>query len=208
MSSSVSRGAPSLVTSILPPLTADQIEHDLLWREGERNTTASHVAPIAGAVRFHVDAQHRIDDGDLARLERARQHRAEIEPSFKRAGLEQGLVEIAVLVGDLDVVEAKLWRGQEQEMHLAAHLHLAAEQQARLSFERRAVVVPVDEKRRSKQRAQHQDQQCRKSEQERVQLLCPRPGCERAVTRQALSAPAGPGPRDAHIMLTQKSCQD
>jgi hypothetical protein len=38
--------------------------------------------------------------------------------------------------------------------------------------------------------------------------LCPRPGCERAVTRQALSAPAGPGPRDAHIMLTQKSCQD
>ena len=87
-----------------------------------------------------------------------RQQRAEIEPSFERAGLEQGLVEIAVLVGDLDVVESKLGRRQEHEMHLAADLHLAAEQLGGLSLERRAIVVPVDEKRRGKQRAQHQNQ--------------------------------------------------
>ena len=173
---------------------ADRVEHDLLRREGKRDAGTPHVAPIAGAVRLHVDAEHRIDDGDPARLERPRQHRAEIEPGFERAGLEQGLVEIAVLVGDLDVVESELGRRQEQKMHLAADLHLPAEQLASLGLERRTIVVPVDEERRGKQRGQHQDQQCRQSEQERVQLLCPRPGCERAVTRQPPSAPAGPGP--------------
>src|SRR5262249_46349020 len=55
-------------------------------------------------------------------------------------------------------------------------LHLAAEQFRRLSLERRTIGVPIDEERRREERAQHQDQQCRQSKQERVQLLCPRPG--------------------------------
>ena len=49
------------------------------------------------------------------------------QASSERAS-SKGWSRLPVLVGDLDVVEAELRRRQEHEMHLAADLHLAAEQ--------------------------------------------------------------------------------
>ena len=87
--------------------------------------------------------------------------RADIEPGFERARFKQRPVEPPLLVGDLDVVEPELRRGQQDEMNLAADLDLPTEQLGGLGLEHRPVVVPVDEERRSKKRAQDQNQYCR-----------------------------------------------
>jgi hypothetical protein len=50
-------------------------------------------------------------------------------------------------------------------MHLAADLYVASKQLARLSFEDRTVIVPINEERRREERAQYQNQHCRKGEQ-------------------------------------------
>ena len=82
--------------------------------------------------------------------------------------LEERPVEASLLIGNLDVVEFELGRRQEHEVNLAADLHLAAEQVGGLRLEDGAIVVPVNEKRRGKKRAQDQNQHCRQREQERI----------------------------------------
>ncbi len=174
---------------------ADRVEHDVLGGEWQADATAPHVAPVARAISLEVETQDGIENGDPARFNASAQQRADIEPGLERAGFEKRLVEASVLVGHLDVVESELGRGQQDEMHLAADLDLAAEQLGGLRLEDRPIVVPVDDERRRKQRAQHQDQQCRQREQKRVHLnLCPRLGSERVLTRQAPTAPTGPRP--------------
>ena len=135
---------------------ADEVEQHVFGREGQRHATAAHIAPIAGTVGLEVEAQHRIDDGDFARLDGAAEQRADIEPGLERAHLEERSVETTLLIGNLDVVESELGRRQEHEVNLAADLDLAAEQVGRLRLEDGAIVVPVNEKRRGKQRAQDQ----------------------------------------------------
>ena len=94
------------------------------------------------------------------------------EPILSQASierdLEQGLLEASLLIGNFDVVEAKLWCRQNHQMHLAADFNVAAEKLAGLGFEDWPVVVPVNKERRREERAQHQNQHCRKGEQKRV----------------------------------------
>ncbi len=140
---------------------ADRVEKHVLWRKRHGDARPAHIAPIAGAVGVHRKAQDRIDNRELVRLDRAGEQRPDIEPRFERLRLEKRLVETAVRVGHLHVVEFQLRRGQHDEMDLAVDLHLAAEQLRGLLLEGRAIVVPVDEERRSKERAQHQNEQRR-----------------------------------------------
>ncbi len=111
-SSSVNCGTPCLVISILPPADADLVEHHVFRGERQRHAAASHIAPIAGAVGLEIEPQDRIDDGDLARLDGTAEQRADIEPGLERAGFEERPVEASLLIGDLDVVESELGRGQ------------------------------------------------------------------------------------------------
>ena len=160
---------------------ADLVEQNFLRREGQRLPRPADIAPIACAVLFDRDAQHRLGDRDLARFDGAAQQRADIEPGLDRARLEQGLLEASLLIGNLDVVEAKLWRRQNHQMHLAANLDVAAEKLARLGFEDWPVVVPVNKQRRREERAQHHNQHCRQGEQKRVHgSLCLRLDCEQS----------------------------
>ena len=137
---------------------ADLVEHDILRGKGQRHAAPSHIAPIAGAVGLEVEAQDGADEGDLARFDRPGEKRADIQPGFERMSLEERPVEPAFLVGDLDIVEFELGRRQEDKVNLAADFHLAPEQIRRLGLEHRAVIVPVDEERRGKERAQDQNQ--------------------------------------------------
>ena len=100
----------------------------------------------------------------------AAEQRTDIEQGLDGAGLEQRRIETALLVGHLHIVESEFRRGEDDHMHLAAYLHLAAEQLGRLLLEDRAVVVPVDDERRGEQRAEHENQEGRQTEQERVHL--------------------------------------
>ena len=129
---------------------ADRVEQHVLRREGKRHAAAAHVAPVAGSVGLEVEAQHRTDNGDLARLDGAAEQSADIEPGLERAHLEKRPVEATRLIGNLDVIEFQLGRRQEHEVNLAADLHLTAEQVGGLCLEDGAIVVPVNEKRRGK----------------------------------------------------------
>ena len=87
------------------------------------------------------------------------------QASSERAS-RNGRSKLALLVGNLDVVEAKLGSRQQDEMDLAADLDLAAEKIGGLGLEDGPVVVPVDEERRREKRAQHHNQHCRQRQAE------------------------------------------
>jgi hypothetical protein len=192
-----------------PAADADFIEQNFFWHEGQCLTRPTNIAPISGVVLFHREPEHWLEDRDLARFDGAAQQGADIEPSLDRPRLEQRLVEAALLIGHLDVIEAKLGRRQEHHMHLAANLDVAAEKLARLGFEDRPVVVPVNKERRREERAQHHNQHCRQGEQKRVHgSLCLRLTHEHLRGDVAKPGTIWSNPPTSSVMVAQRSCQD
>src|SRR6516164_854366 len=195
----------------LNPAAADAhlVEQHFLGNERQSLSGPTHIAPIAGAVVSQREPEHRLGDGDLARLYDTTHQRADIEPGFDRPRLEQRLVEAALRVRHLHIIEAKLWRRQKHHVHIAADPNVTAKKLACLGFKDRTVVVPVNKEGCREERAQHQNQHCCQGEQKRVHgSLCLR--LDRELSRGGVAKPGTnwSSPPACPVMVSQRSYQD
>ena len=149
------------------------VEQHIFRYEWSPRAARSDIRPVAVARTVNMQPQGRIDDRELMCLDLAGQQRSHIDLGFEGLRLEKGRIEAPVGVRDPDAVEFEPRRRKDDQMDLAVHFDLPADELAGMGLERRAIVVPIDEERRREERTQHQYEQCRQCQQKRVhRSLC------------------------------------